>query len=605
MKSEQVNRTGAGARLIGQLLPLSFLLGLVGLIAYAYAPSLRHGPRCDHWCYLLDTLEYDDFASIVAHSWSYSRTRTMGPGDTALFRPLLFVLMAAEKAVFANHFRAWQATGIVLHWVACALLFSFFRRLRSLSVSSDTHHSSVDFLPYVLTLFFAVNFAIAEQVVWSHITGYLAFTVLVLAAIRLLLELAAETDLSELRSALLLTSVWVLLFAATFTYELGQFAALCVALYLGATYVRKKRPKKAVVLLVLFAAIVGLYQSANHFDRWYHRHTYTDDLALTDLLDGLSFTTENLGRYLCYALVQPFLPMHCPCVLEPGRMILEEQLWQGKVSWDATAVSGLLVVGIAAVLAAYGLSRIIKSADLFLVMLLALGITASHFGLIVFGRLNLRPESLRCNSYYTYISLSFAMIGISVPLIALERLRPAGHLCRIAVGGLVAGLLGLTVLNLDATRRINVQGVSNFQALRAMNSALHVFVQQHGSEPGFRLAIVRGPSDGEPFLSTVLIFYHRYLDSTRPTYLVGLKNGRPVFTSMAQWRLEHPGEEPDCYPDVICPQPEYFVFRAADYYYAVPHRKFHQFLEVGERSAFTLCRPSLPELLALLAANRF
>ena len=190
-----------------RLLPAGFLLVLAGLIGYAYAPSLRHAPRSDHWCYLLVTVNHDDFASLVAHTWSYSRTRTLSPGDAALFRPLLFVLMAAEKAVFANHFRAWQAAGVVLHAVACGLLFLIFRRIRTMSTGPETPRSAVDWLPYALTLFFALNFAIVEQIVFSHITGYMLFSVLMLAALRLLLEFVRESKLPSRHEVWLLAGV--------------------------------------------------------------------------------------------------------------------------------------------------------------------------------------------------------------------------------------------------------------------------------------------------------------------------------------------------------------------------------------------------------------
>ena len=170
---------------------------VLALIAYAYGPSLRHGPRADQWTYLTETLGEYRFADVVAHTWSYSRTRMINPGDTQLYRPLLFVLLAVEKTLFGNDFLCWQATGVVLHSLVSLLLFLILRRIRALTVGADAARSVVDALPLVLTIFFATNFAILEQVIWSHIAGYLVLTALILTSLWLLLELIAEPEPSR------------------------------------------------------------------------------------------------------------------------------------------------------------------------------------------------------------------------------------------------------------------------------------------------------------------------------------------------------------------------------------------------------------------------
>lgn len=603
MRSEPAKLVAWAPTVTKRILPGGFLLVLFGLIAYAYAPSLRHAPRSDHWCYLLITAEYDDFASLVANTWSYSRTRTLSAGDAALFRPLLFVLMAAEKAVFANHFRAWQAAGIAFHFLACGLLFSIFRRIRALSRNTDNPFSAVDLLPYGLTLFFAVNFALIEQVVFSHITGYLLFSVLVLASLRLLLEFVTDAELPRRRETWLLTAIWLLTLAASFTYELGQFCAVCIALFLAAIHVRKHRPQKAVVFFVLFSAIVVIYQSANHLDRWVRRGTFRDDLALADLLGRLPMTGKNLARYLSYSLIQPFLPLHCRCVLQSGRTVLEDQLWQGKVAWDVSAIGCLAVVALGAALASYGMARLIRATGLLYFMLLALGSGTGHVILTVIGRVNLRPESLTCNSHYTYMTLSFLMIAAAVPLLGVDRIKATGWAFRFIVLFLAAGLFVIAILSLNVTRRVNTQAVSYFHPLRALNSALAAFVRQHESEPNFRLAVVRQPHDPDRFILACLMFYHRYLDASRPTHLVALEQGHPTFTSLVDWRSEHPDEEPDCYPDLVCTKPDFFIFHADNRYYAIPQCQFERFLTARDRSTYPLFRDTLPDLFATLAAK--
>ena len=312
---------------------------------------------------------------------------------------------------------------------------------------------------------------------------------------------------------------------------------MSVALFLAVVYRHQGRPQKALVLFVLFAAIAVIYQSANHLDRWYRLGTYRDDLSIADVLQRLPMTGKNLGRYLCYALVQPFLPMHCPCALQSGRTELKEQVWQGKIVWDATAVSCVVLVGIAAGLTLHGTTRLVRARGLLYFMLLGLGIAAWHVGLIVIGRLNLRPDSLTCNSHYTYMTLSLVMIASAVPLLGLDRKMSTWWAVRGSLLPLIAGLFSLSIISLDVTRRVNVQGASYFQPLRAVNGALAGFVRQHQREPDFRMAVVRGPHDPEHFILAALMFYHRYLDAARPTHLVALEDGHPTFVALARWRV--------------------------------------------------------------------
>src|SRR5947209_4891627 len=86
-----------------------FLTVLFGLVWLAYAPSLQQMPRADQWCYLLDTKDCYSFGDLLRASYSYSRTRKVFPGDSELFRPVLFSLLAVEKYWLETAFAAMQA----------------------------------------------------------------------------------------------------------------------------------------------------------------------------------------------------------------------------------------------------------------------------------------------------------------------------------------------------------------------------------------------------------------------------------------------------------------------------------------------------------------
>ena len=77
-----------------------------------------------------------------------------------------------------------QAVGLVLHLVICLLLFAVLKHLARLGDAAAggpppaAAWSAGDYLPYVLTAFFALNPAVMELVIWAHLHGYLLFLAL-------------------------------------------------------------------------------------------------------------------------------------------------------------------------------------------------------------------------------------------------------------------------------------------------------------------------------------------------------------------------------------------------------------------------------------------
>src|SRR5262249_39742830 len=106
-----------GRILVGRLVDPGFVLVLLGLLGVVYAPSLDDTPRAYQGDSLLDSMGRDtSLDDGSAPSGSEQRTRHAGPGDTELFRPVLFDVAAVEDALFGTHFMLYQAFGILLHW---------------------------------------------------------------------------------------------------------------------------------------------------------------------------------------------------------------------------------------------------------------------------------------------------------------------------------------------------------------------------------------------------------------------------------------------------------------------------------------------------------
>src|SRR3990167_1173072 len=94
---------------------------LIAFISLSYFPALFHAPRADHWDYMIDMQTCQSCKDTLLHSYSYNRTRTVAPGDTLLFRPLLFSYLAVIDCTMRTQFILIQTFGILLHFAVCLL----------------------------------------------------------------------------------------------------------------------------------------------------------------------------------------------------------------------------------------------------------------------------------------------------------------------------------------------------------------------------------------------------------------------------------------------------------------------------------------------------
>jgi hypothetical protein len=583
---------------------LVFAVVLFGLIGLVYHTSLKHVPRADQWILLLDTIDQHDFLDLVAHSYSYSRTRVIYAGDTQLFRPLFFVLLAAERAAFGTDFRLWHGAGVLLHFAASLLLLRCMLRLYALAVPDAGPPAEarswwrrwppLRLLPYALTLFFALNFAVAEQVIWFNINGYILFAVFVLGSFLLLLEAVANSALSERRRRFCLLGAWLLTLLGAFTYEMGQFYAVLAGLFLAAVGGCIRR---AALLAVAFLGIALLYQAANHLDRRLHQGQYTDDVAFRDIHEKLftPMSAEHLKRYASLAVVQPFLPLHCKVQMHPmGKALLGEPLWNGEVKRDTAWRLSLAVFGLWVLLALAGLLRLLAARrwTWLAVAAFALGIAGIHMGLIVFGRMNLRPVPiyLHLNHYYIYLTLLFMLLALAALLGALRSLRPAfSHVVNTAAGVLAVGLLVLCVPSGLQVHKLNADTARMFKPYRWMNDSLRAFVRAHQAEEDFSFALRLDPGDGLPSVTGVpcpVILYKRYIDNSNPKYVVWFAGFRARALPADEWRRRHPGDAAALCPELVQVGAPYHIFRHRDRYYALSYNAAIAFVYSRQRDHF-------------------
>jgi hypothetical protein len=536
---------------------LTALLCLV--IWLTYRPALKHVARDDQWNFLTEARYQRHFKRLVAGYYAFNRTSVMGRGDYPLFRPLLYVLLAAEKALFDHRFAWWQTAGILVH---CAVVYLFLTLLLRLDRLGAPSAESARFrlrtlAAYGLALFFSVNVSIMELVIYHHLTAYMVFVLFELGVMVLAVDLLAEPNSSVRMHQLRVAGVFTLLLLAAFTYEIGQFFAVVVGVMLGTAAWREGKRWQAVGQAALCCSVLLLFQLADRTDRFLHPPRPQDLGESTVLAEAWTpATVVNAGRYLTFCIVQPFFPS-CVNVQFASRLVVPEPITNlaNYLRPDPLLGISLLVVFAAVVLTVIRLrwlgSDPCKESRLITVVLAA-ALVALHMSIIVLGRMNMRPRPniLSMNSYYAYLPLAMLLVGLYAFWSSAPSASDHGSE-RIAGGfraAIVAGLLVLSVASAGKVYDMNCQITTAHRPLRSAIAFFDNLVRQHAVEPRFAMAF--SPEAWQRFGS----FRHRYViqvplpvalhachvDYENPTHIVTVVDGKwhvdPVSESRADWR---------------------------------------------------------------------
>lgn len=590
---------------------------LAAVIAAVYAPAVKHFPHSDQLSFFHDILGRDGFCDLVSHTYSYNRTRLTHPGDTQLFRPVFFVWLSGLHASFGTWFEGCQVLGVALHLVVCILLFHLLRRLFRAGVSDvetgeNPWRRAFDALPFAMTLFFALNYAGMEQVVWYNIQPNMLAVALILGSVLLLLK-AAETPDDGARFWPL-AGAWLLMLVAAFTYELGQLSAGVACLFLLCQ--PWGRGRRRVFAGCAFLAIVLIYQSVNLHDRTAHARTYTDDVTLSMLARKAAdvATAEHAVRYVLYTAVQPFLPCNVQ-VYSHGKVQIDEMIWFGTLPGPWTMVPALLICGLWLALVVVGSCRAWTRSEWALASRVGLigGIGLGQATLIVLGRMNLRssPVVLALNSHYTYIALLFTLACSAA---ALAALRSMGNRTVHAAGGLLAaGFVAIAAISAVGTFDVNVEIADVARPQRKWLRSLRDFVTAHRCEPDFSFALAWNDQDLIPHNSEVpmpIVFYHRFANHDHPKYVLCYGNHHFWGMPVAEWRCRHPdGGGPNWVPDFVGFEPAhglcYQIYRRNGCYYAPEFYQVRPLLACSQPddTPWLWRAPDLPTLLQRIHAS--
>jgi hypothetical protein len=593
--------TSGSARLRGWGRDVLFLAGLCGVVAYAYAPSLDHAHRADQWFYFLDTMDRDGFADTFVHTYSYNRMTNIAPGDRALFRPVLFSLLAAEREWFGYEPRGWHVAGILLHVTVVALFFLLARTLfqRDLPVgctrAERISRNLWQLTPYVLTAFFALNYAIIEQVIWSHVNGYMLFLSLVLGAVLLLFR--ARAGRPNRRA---LCMAWTLLLVAAFTYESGQIIAVLLA---GYVFLGRKAARPAFAAAA-FCCIPLLYQAANRVDIVvnYSPEMEIDESMRFPIPANPKATVRNLAHYLAYVGLQPFERGRNK--IKPGtRVEIGEPAYTVHRPTSKTfVVWGIVGVFLAggALAAATAVFREGLRSERFLRSAVLAGLFGLQAAVIVLGRLDLRGHGILVNnSYYTYPALCILLLGVCLAVHETSQLR-SGRLCLPLALGLLILLGRTTAGNVRVVRESNdrMREWSRIEVQRVR----HVLacIDAHRAEPGFSLAIDPNslgelkPIHGLPKL---LLVARGWTVGANPKYVIVVRDGR--LETLVRSEYENlTGRDDSEFAVLIEAGSSYNIFRYRNRYYGVlhfdgtfdPRRRDYSYLIAGSSPSEVLAR---------------
>jgi hypothetical protein len=532
--------------------------GIWLVIWLTFWPSLKHAARDDQWNFLTDNRYERHFKRLVLRNYAFNRTSEMARGDYPLFRPILCGLLATEKALFDHRFVWWQIVGIAVHCAVVGLVLKLLLRLAGLGGRNTARTIAA----YALALFFGLDVAVMELPIYHHLTGYMLFLLCQLGVVLLVLDLLVDSHGRRPGRLLRIGGAFLLALLGAFTYEIGQFFAVVVGLVLGATWWQGGNRRQGAALAALFCSVLIFFQLADRTHRALHPPRPIDLGESAILEEACSpLTLVNTARYFTFCIVQPFFPS---CI-EPrfaSRLVIPEPADDAYANYhrlDPLMGVSLLVVLGAIALTIVSFRRLNSDPHLrprLIIVFLALVLIGLHFGIIVLGRLNMRPRQnmLSMNSYYAYFPLAMMLVGLfaswsSVPATRRPRSERTAASLQVA---LAVGLLVLSAVSACKVHSMNVVIAGVHRPLRTTIGFLDKLVARHATDSRFGLAFSpeawqRLDSFGHRYVLRVplpVLLYVRHLNYANPTHVVTVVDGRwqsvPVEQYDGVWRLNLP-----------------------------------------------------------------
>ena len=596
---------------------------LIFLVFFSYYPSLYHVPRGDQITYLINNLDNHNFKEILSNSYSYTRSRQIDGGDYKLFRPVLHSILAFHKYFFETNFFIQQLCGILLHILVIFLLWIISIRLlniirphseaislteipsvaqpvlserEGLPRNDDLRHCErkkpsaprrsrrgeaisgllrrtfgpprndvilgmtwLKLIIFSLLAFVALNPVLIEQVIWTHIQGYLLFVILMLSSFYFLLKIDDNPKKY-------IFFIWSLLFIASFTYELGLLMTLLFGSYLFFSF-RKTNLKLGISIFLLFSSIPIIYHIINWFDLNRHlegplQYYNWKEIFLTG---PIMKTISNAIVLLGYTTLHPLIPSLARYSFG-SRLVIGDLRGEG---FNFYTILSIIMVAYLLFIVITRAKPLLKSASRSLISLLVVLLITycGYLGIIIFGRLNSNIHSslLTSSSYYAYMGfILFFLLIMPFLLIGFSKLKQWMVVSLIIMLWMINFDDSITLFKLNSGIRTTqsnlysiVAGTRDFINDHSPTTSIHFDLEN--SDPVYSF-------HGVPF--TTLIF-RRYENSQNPDYIAVIKDGHVIFNKTEQYTINNLGYIIG--PQLIKVGPVFNTYCYNNEYYALHH----------------------------------
>ncbi len=146
-------------------LSLGFILAIVTIVYY---PTLSHLLRGESYLYFVETMDDTSLSAMLKNWWNYESARTIAPGDTMMFRPLLFISLAFEKVYFGLDYFWWRLVAMLIHLTTVACLFRLLWKFKP------------GILATLMAILFGTSYLALSTMLYEQIATYSLFTGLLL-----------------------------------------------------------------------------------------------------------------------------------------------------------------------------------------------------------------------------------------------------------------------------------------------------------------------------------------------------------------------------------------------------------------------------------------
>ncbi len=521
--------------------PNRYAVGLFSLVILAnllvYFPSFFDSARgTDHQIFLAKIAHYETLPRLMAESYSYNRAPDLN-GDTLLFIPIIFMLLAFEKWLFGYDFFWWQLTGFILHLIA---QWCFWRVLNVFI-----------FLRWsiFIVLLSSLLFLQQEIIVRHHLNGYLLFQIFALTAIYKFFQY--KQDPTKNRKKFL----WalILLTFACFTYEAGLVinGLMVILMYAPNKLASASYPKRDKIM-VLAPGFFYLTVSALDFLWRVKNFSYTKN-GLTGSLQIGSFNPLVLWDNFLNVLKIGFEGFFFPALTKIK--FISDQYHYDSFSWKMTPLATInlaLIILLIIFIVYCTFYAIKKKADIksfanptFRTLgLFFLLLTGIYIGLLCLLRLQTNTSYLRTVPHHFYFLYSFFILGIFYLLLPFFLFIDRHD--QTIKQGLIIFLISFSLIHGYYLYQLNNKFRVLWEPQRILLLRMDHFVNQHKGELDFTFTmvdseltykhIVNSKSGHMEMKSILEMFYPQFAMSSNPKYyLIYTKTGGvESFTSLGE-----------------------------------------------------------------------